>query len=268
MKTKITALFGVAISLVFLHSLVHGKEKRLNFDLHMGYAASSAAVPGQDLISSFNQRLEAIRNLGFFNVNSFQTLKESPGVPFFGGGIEVSFHSRFSLNLTVDFYLSSRSGSFDAEIPTDDQQSYTYYRQYNLRSFFLPVKASLRYRIPLNRLFVFLEGGLSYCISGLKSRTSYEDIWEGGEKLLWKARGQALVPFIEGGVSFRIIRHLSLVLQAGLPLSGINSFKITDCYEGWRIGEKLTLYDENGAAVPYSHRLRGLNIGVCLMLML
>lgn len=268
MRAKIQIFVFVFICLFGIQSFVHAKDLHLHFHLKAGYAPATTAGPGKELISSFNQRLETIRNVGFFNITGFEDLKQSSRAPVFGGRFELSFNSRLSVWLGADFYLFSESGFFDVAIPSNDQQTYTYYRKYILRSFVVPVKTAVRYRIPFKRFFVYLEGGLGLYFEMMKSQTVYEDMWEEGESLLWKARGKAVVPFFGGGLNYRINRFISLSLEAGLPLARIQSFKITDCYEKWRVGEELSLFDEMGTTSAYSHQFRGLNIGFHLILTL
>ena len=219
------------------------------------------------MIASYNDRLEAIRNVGFFTVSEFENLTTSTHIPSLGGEFELFFNPHFSLSLSADFYVSSKSGYFDVFM-SGDVGSYTYYRQYVLKSQVLPVRSALRYHFPFRRFSAYLEGGLGYYTENMKSLTSYKDTWEQGEVTLWKARGHAIIPFLGAGLRFAVIKHISLSLEIGFPLGRIQSFKLHDCYETWKNGEPLTLFDENGELLEYGHDFMGLNVGIFLVISL
>ena len=265
MKNKIICFFFIIICVSGFQAVGADNSLHVRFHLKAGYNFISTITPGSDLIASYNDRIEAIRNVGFFTISDIKNLTTSSHIPLFGGEFELFFNPRLSLCLGVDFIVSSKSGYFDVFLP-DDVGSYTYYRQYILKSQVLPIKSALRYRIPLQRFSAYIEGGLGYYIENMKSFTTYEDTWEQGEMVLWKAKGQAMIPFLGAGLKFAIMRHISLSIDIDFPFSRIQSFKLHDCQESWRIRETLTLFDENGTAVDYNHDFLGLNLGIFVVI--
>jgi hypothetical protein len=276
MKNKIFLFFFIVIGVSGFQTLRADNALHLRFNLEAGYNFISTVTPGGDLIASYNDRLEAIRNVGFFTVSGFENLTTSTHIPSLGAEIVLFFNPRLSLSLGADFYVSSKAGYFDADV-NDNEIYYTYYRQYVLKSRILPIKSAFRYRFPFQKFSVYLEGGLAFYIENIKSLTAYEDgweqgtykdTWEQGELTLWKARGRAIIPFLGAGLRFAVIKHVSLSLETGFPLGRIKSFKLRDCCEPWKNGEPLTLFDENGELSEYGHDFMGLNVGIFLVISL
>ena len=259
MKNKIILIFCVLICINGFQALRADNSLHVRFHLKAGYNFISTITPGSDLIASYNDRLEAIKNVGFFTVSDLENLTESSHMPSFGGEFELFLNPRLSLSLGADFYVSSKSGYFDVFF-TADGGLYTYYRKYVLKSQVLPIRSAVRYHFPFRRFSAYLEGGLGFYFENMKSLTTYEDNWEQGEIILWEARGQALIPFLGAGFRFAFTRYTSFSLEIDFPLSRIQSFKLHDCYESWRNGEALTFFDENGTTVEYNHDFLGLNI--------
>ena len=276
MKNKIFLFFFIVICVSGFQTLRADNSLHVRFNLEAGYNFISTVTPGDDLIASYNDRLEAIRNVGFFTVSKFENLTTSTHIPSFGAEIELFFNPRLSFSLGADFYVSSKSGYFDANV-NDNEVYYTYYRQYVLKSQILPIKSAFRYRFPFQKFSVYLEGGLAFYIENIKSLTTYEDaweqgtyedVWEQGEMTLWKARGRAFIPFLGTGLRFAVFKHVSLSLEIDFPLGRIQSFKLHDCYETWKNGEPLTLFDDNGELLEYGHDFMGLNVGIFLVISL
>jgi hypothetical protein len=66
----------------------YSNSLHVRFNLKAGYNFISTVTPGDDLIASYNDRLEAIRNVGFFTVFEFENLTTSTHIPSFGAEIE------------------------------------------------------------------------------------------------------------------------------------------------------------------------------------
>lgn len=267
MKNKNIFILCIFICVSGFQALRADNSLHVHFHLKAGYSFISTITPGGDLIASYNDRLEAIKNVGFFTESEFENLTTSSHLPSFGGEFELFLNPRLSLSLGVDFYLSSKSGYFDVILPGYDG-SYNYYRQYVLKSQVLPIKSAVRYRFLIRRFTAYLEGGVGFYIENMKSLTTYEDLWEQGEMTLWEAKGHALIPFLGAGFRSAFTKNISLSLEINFPLSSIQSFKLHNHYEHWRIDEPLTLFDENGTAVEYRHDFMGLNIGLFLVISL
>ena len=265
MKNKNIFIFGLLICVSGFQALGADNPLHVRFHLKGGYNIISTMTPGSDLIASYNDRLNAIKNVGFFTVSQFENLPASSRIPSFSGEFELFFNPRLSLYLGSDFYMSSKSGYFDVFM-SDVGGSYTYYRQYVLKSQVLPIRSAIRYRFPFQRFSAYLEGGLGFYIENMKSVTTYEDTFDQGEVTLWKARGCAFIPFLGAGFRFAVVKHISLSLEIDFPLSHIKSFKLYDCHEIGKNGEALTLFDENGKTAKYGHDLLGSNVGIFLVI--
>jgi hypothetical protein len=265
MKNKIILIFYIIIFVSGFQALGADNSLHVCFHLKAGYNFLSTITPGGDLITSYNDRLEAIKNVGLLTVSEIEHMPTSSHMPLFGGEFELFFNPRLSLSLGVDFSVSSKSGYFDVFLLVNGDK-YSYYRQYVLKSQVLPIRSAIRYCFPFRKFSAYLEGGLGYYIENMKSLTTYEDTWEQGEMTLWKAKGHAFIPFLGAGLRFAIMRHVSLSLEIDFPISRIQSFKLHDCHESGRIGEALTLFDENGTAVEYNHDFLGPDIGLFLVI--
>jgi hypothetical protein len=268
MRNKIVAILMFSIAFFSIPAL--GKENKisLSFKLKGGYHLMSSFGSGDNYINSVNRSLEDMTSLynqiGFLNAGytPIEVMHESPG---FGAELELFFHRKFSVALDFNYYNYSSAGNCRVDL-AGEELNYFYHYDYFLDSTLIPITASVRYHLKFYKFQAYIGAGIGYYLESLKSLTTSSDPWEEREELLWKAKGQAILPKISAGLSLPIYKFIHIGCEIGCPIGKISSFEIEESDVPANIGKKVTIIDENGETVDYKHDLLGLNVGIYIML--
>jgi len=248
------------------------KEKVIGISFRGGFYSPSSKLLNNELISPINQYFKDLASSsesdwGFaVNLDEVENIKANS---IYGIEIEFFIISKISFLLSAEYWKKNSSGLLN--ISGDWWgNSYDITQNYGIEVFIIPIVGSLRLNVPYKRFNFFVGGGAGYYLSEIKINFN-EDWKENGTSYFTydydiKARGDNIIPLINGGVGFEITSNISIVADFRYPLGKIKSFKIKKSTRGDKEGEELT-YVVDGKESLVSLELDGINLGIMLKLM-
>jgi hypothetical protein len=258
------------ISILSFSILLIGEEKRIAFSLKGGLYSPSSTTYNEEVVPPVNNAFTEfnawLSSAGLkANMNELDEIK---GGMTFGGEVEFFVTSKFSFAFGAEYWKKTPEAFVEAS-GTVSGDSYDISDKYKIDFSLIPIFTTLRVSLPSERFRAYLGAGIGYYMGKVVLREEWDwkengiSFEKGSHEV--ESSGKAIIPHINGGFDFDILKNISICADLRYPFGKIKSFKIEkDTSDPTVIGENLKYEDVNGEEKDFKWELNGFNFGLSL----
>jgi opacity protein-like surface antigen len=173
-----------------------------------------------------------------------------------GGEMEVFISDRFSLALGAEFGKSTPS---DVRFSEGDisNQFVNARSAFETKASLIPILGTVRINIPFKKFRAYIGAGAGLYLGKLRINWQSHDFAD--ERFY--AKGMAIIPHLNGGLSYKLSKRISVGFDVRYVMGDFNSLTIKECADDSLVGQKLNLTDINTYSTQFPWELKGLNMG-------
>ena len=173
-----------------------------------------------------------------------------------GGEMEVFLSRRFSLALGAEFRSNSPA---DARLSSGSvsTQFFNGNSAFEVNASLIPILGTVRFNVPFHKFRAYMGAGAGLYIGKLRINWQSPDFSD--ERFY--ARGMALIPHFNGGLSYNLSKRISVGLDVRYVMGNLNSMTIKECFNASMVGQKLDLKGISTYSSQFPWELKGLNMG-------
>jgi hypothetical protein len=239
------------------------QESRFAFSLKGGYFGPISTTFNKQYLPATNEYLKQLGDylfdLGLSGVR--QNLRKLTGMTDFGGEFEFRAGPQFSIALGAEYIFKKLKTSL--ELSGNIQESAFDVKQHGqIQMSLLPILATVRIRVPVTGVRVYLGGGAGYYLG----RAVLKEDWLWQENLIKVSEGKreivatknSLIAHANAGVDLALSEHFYLCGDLRVPFGTLSSFKIKkDTLDQSQVGQNLTFVNLEGQETEFKWELIG-----------
>lgn len=178
-----------------------------------------------------------------------------------GGEMEIFLTDRFSLALGAEFRSNSPSDVrlSAGEISTHFSNGNS---AFETNASLIPILGTIRFNVPFQKFRAYFGAGAGLYLG--KLRISWQSPNFADERFY--AKGMAIIPHLNGGLSYKLSKRISVGFDVRYVMGRFNSLTIKESADLTLVGQKLSLTEINTYGNQFPWELKGLNLGFMVRL--
>ena len=242
---------------------------RLTLALKGGLSSPRSGTFNNEIVPSVNLSIQDfLSQAAAFGFDTKSDELEKIGLgPMAGCEIEWFFRPRISLAAGVEYFKRAPSASSRAS-GSEGAAVYDLTQNYDIKASVIPVLATVRYHLPLGKFRAYAGAGAGYYWGSLGFNVNFDlkvnGVSAGSDMTVTEGTGRAVVPHLNAGLDFSLMKRISLAADVRYSFGKIKSFKINRQTDNDLVGRNITYINAQGDEKTVMWELDGFTAGLMI----